>query len=801
MIKLSILLAATFVTFCSQAAFQEMTIPAQLERWGQTYGASWGDYNGDGFPDVWIGNHADTPSLFLNKGDGTFIDIVNSVWPGNLGDTHGASWIDFDNDGDQDLLEVVGGTMSNHLFVNEGGIFFERAADYGIDSPGARSRSSTWIDWNRDGFLDVLLSHALGADSKPYIFTNTGSFFFDAASDTGIGEHDTDTTYIADISEDNVPDIILSSGNPNSGPIYDTTTLPFADLVSTLNIPGTQNLIGCSDSVIADFNGDLRNDIFSVCGGGGREVVQRNDYLLEMKIASVSNETAVEFHSAAPLTISIFPNFVFEPVDHLRVGSNSIVPVIVPHPELGWRSFSFDLDPQDSSIYGTPVHIPGTDLGFYVSFDDTSAVWRLALSTPAGAQLSIVINGTGTIDNVTTDGFSPTPPVYWPLFNVRAAGGFEDRRIQSGLGLPLPCPSAAGGDFDNDMDVDIYLVCSRTISNLPNKLFLNDGNGNFVLESNAGGASGSLAGSGDAVVTADYDRDGYLDLLVTNGGGGAPFYNGPNQLFRNMPNGNKWLEIDLVGSTSNRDAIGAIVVLHVAGISQMRTQDGGFHRRSQNHKRLHFGLAQNSMVSEVEVRWPSGKVDTFFNIPANRIITINESGNPDLDGDGVLDIADNCINDENPVQENIDFDEYGDACDAFPLDPNETIDSDGDGVGDNTDKFPLDPVESIDSDNDGVGNVADLDDDNDGVVDTLDDFPLDSAESVDTDNDGTGNNSDIDDDNDGVLDINDAFPLDPAKSTTETSTSTEKDSGGSLNILYLMTIIALIGLARRKVRV
>jgi len=664
--------ALLIITSVCRADFQEFTLEAGLSGAGETFGASWGDVNGDGLPDLWIGNHADAPNLFLNNGDGTFVDIVNSVWPGDLGDTHGASWIDFDNDGDQDLLEVVGGAGSNHLFVNEGGIFFERAADYGIDSTGARSRSSTWIDWNRDGTLGVILSHELGSDPQPLILTNTGSFFFDAATETGVGEHSTYTTYIADISEDHIPEIILSSGNPNSDPIYDTTILPFEDLVNTLIIPGAQRRIGCSDTVIADFNGDLRNDVFASCGGGGREVVQRNDFLLEIKLSSVSNETAVEFHSVSPVTVSVYPNFAFEPVDHLRVGSNSIVPVIVSHPELGWRSFSFDLDPQDQGIHGTPVHIPGTDLGLFVGFDATSAIWRLALSSPGGAQLSVVVNGTGTIDNVVTDGFSTTPPASWPFFNVRTTGGFEDRRIQSGLGLPLPCPSAVGGDFDNDMDVDIYLVCSRTITNLHNMLFLNDGNGNFAPELDAGGASGSLAGSGDSVVTADYDRDGYLDLFVTNGDGGAPFNKGPHQLFRNIPNGNNWLEIDLVGSISNRDAIGAIVTMRVGSNSQMRTQDGGFHRRSQNHKRLHFGLGANTTVAQIEVQWPSGITQILTNVPANQILSIMEQ-DQDSDGDGILDDADNCILVPNGtllpdaganIQLDTDGDGFGNICDA-----------------------------------------------------------------------------------------------------------------------------------------
>ncbi|BFM17606.1 hypothetical protein R50073_37890 [Maricurvus nonylphenolicus] len=123
-----------------------------------------------------------------------------------------------------------------------------------------------------------------------------------------------------------------------------------------------------------------------------------------------------------------------------------------------------------------------------------------------------------------------------------------------------------------------------------------------------------------------------------------------------------------------------------------------------------------------------------------------------------------------------DSDGTPDLNDAFPNDPNETLDTDADGIGNNadtdddndgiadaSDAFPLDASESIDSDADGIGNNADIDDDNDGVLDTSDAFPLDASESEDTDVDGIGNNADTDDDNDTVADVSDAFPLDPSE--------------------------------------
>ena len=86
-------------------------------------------------------------------------------------------------------------------------------------------------------------------------------------------------------------------------------------------------------------------------------------------------------------------------------------------------------------------------------------------------------------------------------------------------------------------------------------------------------------------------------------------------------------------------------------------------------------------------------------------------------------------------------------------------DTDNDGVIDDEDAFPFDPDETLDTDFDGIGNNADDDDDGDGALDDEDAFPLDPNESVDTDGDGIGNNEDTDDDNDGTPDIDDRFPL------------------------------------------
>ena len=145
------------------------------------------------------------------------------------------------------------------------------------------------------------------------------------------------------------------------------------------------------------------------------------------------------------------------------------------------------------------------------------------------------------------------------------------------------------------------------------------------------------------------------------------------------------------------------------------------------------------------------------------------------DGNGIfrLDAATRALSNV-VARPDIDRDGVPDMRDAFPSDPAEYLDTDGDGIGnhadsdsdgdgveDSTDGAPLDRYEVMDTDGDGVGDGADLDDDGDEVLDVFDDFPLDEQEHADTDGDQIGDRADADDDGDGVNDLADAFPRYP----------------------------------------
>ncbi|MBT7454062.1 MAG: hypothetical protein HN796_09245, partial [Gemmatimonadetes bacterium] len=165
-------------------------------------------------------------------------------------------------------------------------------------------------------------------------------------------------------------------------------------------------------------------------------------------------------------------------------------------------------------------------------------------------------------------------------------------------------------DFDNDGDLD--LLTAR-----PHFLFLNDGDGLFVDQTSQSGIKRSISTS---VSIGDYDGDGFLDVVASQGRNPSPPY---RLLFNNTGNANHWLRVDLVGIESNRGAIGARLVTRSGDLQQIREISGGT-GYEQNERIVHFGLANATMVDRLEIRWPSGQVDELTDIPADQTIRVLE---------------------------------------------------------------------------------------------------------------------------------------------------------------------------------
>ena len=178
---------------------------------------------------------------------------------------------------------------------------------------------------------------------------------------------------------------------------------------------------------------------------------------------------------------------------------------------------------------------------------------------------------------------------------------------------------SAWGDFDGDGDLDLVVAGNDSeVGN--NVLFLNLGNGAFEPQILPNNLAASVLANG--VSTADFDNDGDLDFAIAN--------NGRNFLYRNNGHNNNWISIQLIGSKSNRSAIGAKITLQTSidgqPVSQFREiaaqTGGGF--GGQNSAQAFFGLGTAQTASALIIEWPSGGKETLGAFVAKQFLAITE---------------------------------------------------------------------------------------------------------------------------------------------------------------------------------
>ena len=620
----------------AQTEFTDVTGTSGVAHFSESYGASWGDVNGDGFPDLFVSNHRTMKSLFQNKGDGTFVDIASKTptWENRPGaDTHGASWADFNNDGTQDLLVSLGTGNPSEWFVNQNGKLNFATIGSGLDLANLGGRMPVWLDYDNDRRLDVLVAQYGGVaklfhQNKDGTFTESSS----AAKLLCLRFH---YAQLVDVNGDGRLDVLCPDEATFPQKIYDTSSFPWKKIFDAAKpaafFPVVAHVV---DSAIADFNNDGRMDMFVLGGEQNRpsSVVQGGTNRIEALLAGGSK--GFKFVSAGKLTFTVDWNKALEgggtDITKIQIGSKAT------HP----KATTFSLDPSDSSVWGMPP-APKSQSALplmQIGYDTTAHRWTLAIVTKLNVNAPSIFSegymqvfATAPITGLQATGLWPTDLPGRPTLLINHNSTYVDETAAWHLDAPVQCGSVTAGDFDNDMYVDLYLACRTGASNIANILYHNNGNGTFTAIPNAGGAAGVTglaiadgAGTADSAVTADYDEDGFLDLFVTNGFNLQPRYiGGPNQLFHNKGNNNHWIELDLIGVNSDRDATGARVYATALGVTQFRAQDGRYHRWSQDSKRIHFGLAGAATVS-LTVKWPSGLVQTFPGVAANKVYKVTE---------------------------------------------------------------------------------------------------------------------------------------------------------------------------------
>ena len=236
----------------------------------------------------------------------------------------------------------------------------------------------------------------------------------------------------------------------------------------------------------------------------------------------------------------------------------------------------------------------------------------------------------GRLDIVKTNFAGDTSSLYRNLGN----NVFEDMTFQAGLGRNTRFLGwgAMFADFDNDGWADMILTNGHVYPEVGDSatesgyrqrkvLYRNLSNGRFADVSAEGGPGilETVAGRGCAI--GDFDNDGDLDVVVN-------CINDVPQLLRcDTRAENHWIKLKLTGTKSNRSAIGARVYCRTGERRQMDEVRSGGSYLSQNDLRIHFGLA-NAKSADIEIRWPSGAVDRFPELAANRIHHLTEGAAP-----------------------------------------------------------------------------------------------------------------------------------------------------------------------------
>jgi hypothetical protein len=620
----------------AQIAFDDVSVAAGFGNTAsETWGAAWGDLDGDHYPDLFSSNHRTRATLFHNNQNGTFTDVSRQVdvsrtpgWTGGRSDvdTHGASWGDFNNDGQEDLFEAVS-SSADHIWMNQGGLLTLVTTQVGIGSlPNRAHRQTLFVDYNGDGLLDLA---SIGLHN---------STFYPQLSNGTFGTDRKSYQLMACASDGQwgmLTDINAASPGLEVVCAPRITTFPkvnaFANgVVSDITSQYAQ-YANVNDAAELDYDGDLQPDLLLVRNSERpSDAYQYSPQAFEAQFITAGTKTkGVTFQSTGgilTLTVSTRAGQQYGANDPLLEGDPANIKIGTAQ----WSptSLTFQLDPADPNNAGIATGALGLNIGYLT---DTGQ-WEISQGSGVYAYSYVQASSTAPITGLTFLGASGTDLGQSPIMLHNTPGGLVPVK-HIGLDGAAQCTSVVTGDFDNDMHEDIFLACTGGSHNLPNRLFRNNGNGTFTEVPNAGGAAGIVgaavnehAGTSESVVVADYDLDGFLDLLVTNGLNMRPlFIGGPKQLFHNHGNSNNWMEFDLVGTTDNRDGIGSKVYVTAGGVTQYREQSGGYHRWSQNFMRVHVGLALNTQA-DTTVVWPNGTSTTYTGLAADHIYQLKQDG-------------------------------------------------------------------------------------------------------------------------------------------------------------------------------
>ena len=489
----------------------------------------------------------------------------------------GCAFLDYDRDGWQDILLINGADWPGHkkkrttlrLYRNNGnGTFTDVTAHAGLDIE-LYGMGVAVGDYNNDGFPDILVTCV----GQNHLFRNTGKgTFIDVTNSSGLGKREG----------------------------FSTSALWF-----DYDRDGLLDLFVCNY-----VRWSPEQDVFCSLDGKHKSYCTPEAY---------RGATCWLFHNRGDGTFEdvTATSGIFDS------SSKSLGVALLDDNRDGWPDLLVANDTQPNKLYRNQRN---------GSFKDVAVEAGLAFSSEGKARAGMGVD-VADFENSGTPGVAITNFDNEMIGLYRASSkSFEDIAPQSGVGMASRNSLGFGCVFlDANLDgwLDFAVAnghIDETVRNIrgnvgyaqPPQLFLNGGKDTFrdIATEVGGGFDQPKVGRGLAY--GDFDRDGDLDLLLTTN-------NGPAYLYRNdVLNGNRSIRFRLVGTKSNRDAIGATVHITGGGVTQSRMVKGGSSYLSQSELPVTFGLEKRDRIERVIIDWPSGRAEEYKDIAAGRCYEVTE---------------------------------------------------------------------------------------------------------------------------------------------------------------------------------